>query len=434
MTVLAKSHTKVFADLVEKLEDNGYQKGFSLSAVPNDFRTFISKNEFAQKSLEYHIERMYELTGKPVVIIAHSFGNLVTLNALKRLKENNKPILNKIKKWIALAPPFAGATKAVEYFLHGIKDFDSKITKFDLFGQYMMLKSIPTVYELKPFTIFKDLFESEEYQDFAKAIRERLKLETLCRDKQCTQQEIQENSQIFNKYFYNYFPSLDLTECKYESSIEGNQSAFYKRCMTEMFNIVDGPSIVKVSDSNNKLESKDIIYNIEDYCDKDKLVNEERYFAEKCNDNKNYKCLDELYPEVPYLFDYNNDRNKMAIDYFINRFNNYSGKELNETINLDFFETEEEVKLTIKAMIEYQNNISRIKELPIPPVDIDIVYSSFNPTLSAEFLKKETLEVINKENGGEVNKGGDGTVPTWSPLLTAFKWIYEKKKIIYLKI
>jgi len=26
------------------------------------------------------------------------------------------------------------------------------------------------------------------------------------------------------------------------------------------------------------------------------------------------------------------------------------------------------------------------------------------------------------------NKGGDGTVPTWSPLLTAFKWIYEKQK------
>ena len=78
-------------------------------------------------------------------------------------------------------------------------------------------------------------------------------------------------------------------------------------------------------------------------------------------------------------------------------------------------------------MLEYQKNISLIKDLPIPPVDIDIVYASFNPTLAAEFLDEKTLEVIDKSKGGEVTKGGDGTVPTWSTLLTAFKWIYEKE-------
>ena len=157
------SKTKVFEVLVQKLEKIGYKKGFSLSGVPNDFRTFISTNKFGEESLVYHIQRMYKLTGKPVVIIAHSYGNLVTLNTL--IKDNS--VSNKIKKWIALAPPFASATKAVEYFMHGIKDFDSSNTPFDtrfeLFGQYIMLKSIPTIYELKPFTIFQDLFNSENY-------------------------------------------------------------------------------------------------------------------------------------------------------------------------------------------------------------------------------------------------------------------------------
>ena len=42
-----------------------------------------------------------------------------------------------------------------------------------------MLKSIPTVYELKPFNIFSELFENSKYKDFGNAIKERIKLEKL---------------------------------------------------------------------------------------------------------------------------------------------------------------------------------------------------------------------------------------------------------------
>ena len=73
-------------------------------------------------------------------------------------------------------------------------------------------------------------------------------------------------------------------------------------------------------------------------------------------------------------------------------------------------------------MNKYQNEKSLIKDLPIPPVDIDIVYSTFNPTLVAEITDQ------NLEFPKQVKKGGDGTVPTWSSLLTAFKWIYDKEK------
>ena len=163
--------------MVSTLEEIGYVKGFSLAAIPNDYRKFISSNTFAYEALNYHIDQMYKNTGKPVTIIAHSFGNLITLNCLTK----NPSSANKIKKWISLAPPFAGATKAIEYFLHGIKDFDNDFqvfkTEFKPFGQYMMLKSIPTVYELKPFNIFSEIFDSSEYTDFGSAIRERIALE-----------------------------------------------------------------------------------------------------------------------------------------------------------------------------------------------------------------------------------------------------------------
>ena len=148
--------SNVFGDLVKELEEYGYTKGFSLAAIPNDFRRFISKNDFAYDSLKFHVENMYNKAGKSSIIIAHSFGNLVTLNGLNKYPE----LKGKVKKWISLAPPFGGATKAIENFIHGLTDFNFQIvpgvsySEFHKFGQFLMLKSIPTVYELKPYTIF----------------------------------------------------------------------------------------------------------------------------------------------------------------------------------------------------------------------------------------------------------------------------------------
>ena len=107
----SSSAADVFQFTSDYLVSQGYEKGFSLAAVPNDFRKFISTNKFSHDALVYHVNRMYELTGKPVVIIAHSFGNLVTLDALNKEK-NDKRFTSKIKKWISLAPPFAGASKS----------------------------------------------------------------------------------------------------------------------------------------------------------------------------------------------------------------------------------------------------------------------------------------------------------------------------------
>ena len=68
-----KEKSNIFGNLVDYLVDLGYTKGFSLAGIPNDFRRFVSTNDFAYESLQYHVENMEKLTGKPVIIIALLF-------------------------------------------------------------------------------------------------------------------------------------------------------------------------------------------------------------------------------------------------------------------------------------------------------------------------------------------------------------------------
>ena len=136
----------------------GYKEGFSLAALPNDYRRYLATNNFSTKVFRRQIENLYANTGKPVVIVAHSYGTLLTLTNL--VKPENKDLLPKIKKFIAIAPPFAGAGKLLDTFLHGMDDFNKSfdilgkkitITNYNKFGQLMMYKSLPviTVYTLR---------------------------------------------------------------------------------------------------------------------------------------------------------------------------------------------------------------------------------------------------------------------------------------------
>ena len=54
-----------------------------------------------------------------------------------------------------------------------------------------------------------------------------------------------------------------------------------------------------------------------------------------------------------------------------------------------------------------------MKELPIPPIDTEIIYLSFNPTINGEYIDKNDFT----KTGIPFMQGGDGTVPIWSSLL-----------------
>ena len=80
-------------------------------------------------------------------------------------------------------------------------------------------------------------------------------MEKECRNKECPKDYIKEKSSAFDTFFKDYFPSLTLEECKYESSIRGNEEANKKKWFTELFNMVDYPSILKVDKTNNDIEN-----------------------------------------------------------------------------------------------------------------------------------------------------------------------------------
>ena len=99
-----------FKTITKKLKHKNYKIGFSFAGLPNDYRRYLSTNNFTIEAFKSQINRLYSNTGKPVVIVGHSLGTLVTLTNLL-LNKDDKEFMKKIKKFIALAPPFSGATK-----------------------------------------------------------------------------------------------------------------------------------------------------------------------------------------------------------------------------------------------------------------------------------------------------------------------------------
>jgi len=407
---------KSYKTLSEKLIARGYKEGFSLAGLPNDYRRFLSTNYFAFNVFRLQINKLYENTGKPVVIVAHSYGTLLTLTNL--LFEKNKDLIPKIKKFVAIAPPFAGSSKLLDVFLHGMNEWNKvldilgtqlRATNYNIFGQNMMYKSLPTLTELRPLPIAAKIFTDQAYQPLGDAIRERINYENQCRNRNC----VTNATPQFDKYFKGNFPIFSDPECAYEP-VYDNKNTLNRKCFTNIYNVGQCPTVL----TKSTLSAKDNPYgdNVERYCGQ---KGPQFYYQGECNLN-NENCLDNIYSQKgPYVYD-----NKEALNYLINRYNQqYAPYIDNLYFGYESFETKEQLNNARKISIEYHNKISVIKDLPPPPVDTDLIYAGFAKTIAA-------LAVYEKDFSAEsynYTKGGDGTVPTWSSLLTGLKWIYEKK-------
>ena len=315
-----------------------------------------------------------------------------------------------------MAPPFAGSTKLLDVFLHGNSDFDSPITEYPLFGQYLQYKSLPTIMELRPLSIAASIFIEPEYKELGDAIRGRLEIEKDCYDIDCNTTIIKQKTEKFDEIFNGYFPSLLDEECEYEKKIKGDKESLKRKCFTNIYNVGECPTIITKSiEKENKVTEENFEHNL---CNK---YGTNIFYQGECNDSRR-NCLDKMYylEKCPNPFD-----DKNAIKYLIKRFNN--DKKLKKTYgNIDetYFDDKDTVKSGIKKLIEYQNEIDLKKELPVPPVDTELLYGSFYKTISALILDDNDFKI----KGDKFDKGGDGTVQTWSSLLTGLKWVYDKKK------
>ena len=404
---------KSFETVSEALKDRGYSEGFSFAGLPNDYRRYLATNNFGTNVFRSQIERLYENTGKPVVIVAHSYGTLLTLTNL--VKTDNKDLLPKIKKFVAVAPPFAGSSKLLDVYLHGMNEWNKSfdifgktitITNYNIFGQNLMYKVLPVITELRPLPIAAKLFTDPKYKEFGEAIKERIDFENRCKFLNCP-----ETTPKFDNIFKGYFPTFSDSECLYEG-IDGFLSSFSRKCFTNIYNVGECPSVLTTASPNSNSYGD----YIEENCGE---KNPNFYYQGDCNSN-NENCIDNIYStKGPYVYG-----NTEAVDYLVDRYNKDYAEEIDGIkITSSYFETKDEVEQGCKNSIEYNNNISIINDLPPPPVDTDLVYGTFTDTPAAFILYEKDFT----QEGEVFNKGGDGTVPSWSSLLTGLKWIYEKK-------
>ena len=190
-----------------------------------------------------------------------------------------------------------------------------------------------------------------------------------------------------------------------------------RKCFTYIYNVGECPTIITKS-----VKSKITKENFEsELCNK---YGQNYFYQGECNDSRR-NCLDKMYysDKCPNAYS-----NKEAVKFLIDRFNDgLETKQLYGNIDETYFDDYETIKSGVKMSIKHQKDIGLIEELPVPPIDIELVYGSFYKTISVLALDDDDFTKEIKEED-IFEKGGDDTVPTWSSLLTGLKWIYDIKK------
>eukprot|EP00742_Colponemidia_sp_Colp-10_P005527 GILJ01005905.1.p1 GENE.GILJ01005905.1~~GILJ01005905.1.p1 ORF type:complete len:710 (+),score=79.17 GILJ01005905.1:45-2132(+) len=154
----------------EALLAEGHVAGYTIGGMPYDWRLPVYATG-VEKRLPRLIEDLHRSTGKRVVIIAHSMGNLNVLNALNQLEQRYKDM--HIQKWISINAPWMGSVDSIETLISGTEMLDLGWFGFGRDAQKRMMGAWGGLYELIP----KNTLQENENQAWYKELLSRLEME-----------------------------------------------------------------------------------------------------------------------------------------------------------------------------------------------------------------------------------------------------------------
>ncbi|XP_065213421.1 phospholipase A2 group XV-like [Planococcus citri] len=154
-----------FKDIANMLVNMGYERNTTLRGAPYDFRKGPNEQSEYFEALKNLIVETYELNGqKPVILIVHSLGGLMTLAMLH--KQDQKWKDKYIKLLVSLAGAWGGSTKAVKVFAIGddlgVYVLQGSVLRAEQITSPSLAWLLPSPYLWKPDEVFVET-DSKNY-------------------------------------------------------------------------------------------------------------------------------------------------------------------------------------------------------------------------------------------------------------------------------